>query len=69
MTVVRISNLPAQVTYEDLHELVSLVDEPQSLKMEYAADGTRTCEVCCLYHLEFRQDSTSPDKTLPCPCM
>jgi hypothetical protein len=52
MTVVRIANLPAQVSYEDMHELVSLVEEPQSLNLAYAADGTRTCEVSCLFRLD-----------------
>ena len=45
MTVVRISNLPGQVTANDMSELISLVDEPLNLKLTFADDGTRVCEV------------------------
>lgn len=45
MTVVRISNLPGQVTEGDMSELISLVEVPLGLKMVWANDGNLVCEV------------------------
>lgn len=49
MSVVRIANLPSQVTEDDLVELVSLVDKPVSINFWYSADHTVVCEVCASF--------------------
>ena len=45
MTVVRISNLPSTVSRADMIELVSMVEAPQSIKLEIT-DEFAECEVC-----------------------
>ena len=45
MTVVRISNLPAQVTEDDMVELVSMVDRPKDIRFWFVDDNHLVCEV------------------------
>lgn len=52
MTVVRIANLPSQVTEDDLMELVSLVDTPVNINFWYSNDHTVVCEVRIVISLE-----------------